>query len=183
VGESFNDLVDRRPHVARGVASALFALVALSFSFPFVAAESDRRQGSATGIELVAGEGTLRGHYVHDVYRGEVEAFLDRGYLPALIVLGATLAGIAVAWIPWRSGAAAACSLALIGLLGLGALYQATSNAYSPTVQEWHYGFWLAFVGLGLVFAWTTQLVRAIPFWWTPPEPPQRDFFAPRDSA
>ncbi len=177
----FNDLVDRRPYVARGVTSTLFALAALCFLLPFVRAVSDVRQGRATGIDLITGEAALSGYYVHDAYRGEVEAFLERGHVPALVVLAAALAGIAAAWIPWRSGAAAAFTLATIALVGLGALYVAASNQFEPSVQDWRYGFWLAVLVLTATVSWTLQLVRATPFWWTPPDTPRRDYFAPSE--
>ncbi len=183
MSERFNELVDGRPYVARGVASALFAVAALCFLLPFVRAVSDLREGRATGLQFVTGDGELSGHYVHDAYEGETEAFLERGRVPAIIALAATLAGIGVAWIPWRSGAAAAFSFALVAPLGLGAVYLAAGNQYEPAVQDWRYGFWLAAAAQTLTVAWTFRLLRATPFWWGPPAVPPRDYFASRDSV
>lgn len=182
--EWFYELVDQRPYVARGVASALFAVAALCFLLPFVRAVSDVREGRATGIQFVTGGGDLSGHYVHDAYEGETEAFLDRGQVPSIIAFAATLLGVVAAWIPWRSGAAAAFSLAAIALLALGGVYLAAGNAYEPAVQDWRYGFWLIALVEASTVAWTYLLARATPWWWAPPETPPRDYFAahrPRD--
>ena len=180
--ERLDDFVDTRPYVARAPASLLFTVIALTFLLPFVSAVSDRRHGSATGVELMTGEGSLSGRYVHDVYEGEVEEFLERGRVPAAFVFIVAVAGIAVAWIPWRTGAAAAFSLAILALVGLGWLHQAVSSQYEPSVQDWHFGFLHALIAALLTVTWTLELVRATRFWWGEPEPPPRDFFAPRDT-
>jgi hypothetical protein len=150
--------VNRRAVFERLVASLVFVMAAACFALPFLSVSVDQRRGEATGIQLVREDEDLQGHYVHDSYRGEVEQLVNRGELPAKIVLAFAVAGIAVAWVPGLWGLRLPLAAALLGLLGMAIFMRTTMPPFTPPDSDRRYGFWL--LGALLVAAGTWCIVR-----------------------
>lgn len=170
-----------RPASVRLLASALFAGAALAFLLPFLAVQSDLRFARATGGELVRQTAPITGRYVHDAYRGEVERLVDRGRTPSLLAFAAAVAGLALAWLPWRVGPALGLAFGLLGDAAMFALYQSTSASFAPPEIDHRYGFWAAFGLFGLAALWSALVFAKSPWWWKPSDEPRRDYFAPSD--
>jgi hypothetical protein len=150
--------MNRQALFERLIASLVFVMAAACFALPFLSVSVDERHGEATGIQLVREDEDLRGRYVHDSFRGEVERLVNRGELPAKIVLGLVAVGIAVAWMPGRWGLRLPLAAALLGLLGMAVFMRTTMPPFSPPDSDRRYGFWL--LGLLLVAAATWCIVR-----------------------
>ncbi len=136
--------------------AGLIGLGLLSFLLPYVSVSASGREGSATGIQLVAGRPELRGEYLHEAFQGEVEELIGNGPLPARIAFAAAVLAVGALAARERrryvwSGLALAFSL-----LGLVWLRRGTSAAFTPPESELRYGFWVT-VSLLLVagaYAW-----------------------------
>jgi hypothetical protein len=133
----------------RLLASITFAATAAAFLFPFLTVTLERR-AEATGIDLVADNPSITGSYVHANYVGDVELLVGRGHVPAIVTFGLAVLGILGAWIPGRKAIPAGLLAAILGLIGMWALWMTTTAGPELFASSYHrYGFWLA-VGLFL---------------------------------
>ena len=167
-----------QPLPARAVAAALFALAVLAFTLPFVSVAADRRTAEATGFELATRSTTFHGTYVHESYRGETERWIRRGEVPSLIALVTLMTALAVVWIPWRTGPAAASALGVFALLTFYALSQRVGSAESFAVTDRHFGLTFAILFTLAATGWSVFLLANTPFWRKPNLAGRRDYFA-----
>ena len=152
--------MSRRALFERLIASLVFIMGAACFALPFLSVSVDARRGEATGIQLITENEDFQGRYVHDAYRGEVEQLVDRGELPAKIMLALVVMGVAVAWVPGKLGLRLAVGTALLGLLGMGIFMRTTMPTFSPPDSVRRYGFWLFGALLIAAATWCTALLR-----------------------
>jgi hypothetical protein len=141
----------------------VFLLVAACFLLPFLRVSVDPRRADATGVELMSGDAVITGRYVHDSYRGEVESLVDDGRPFAAFAFGCTVAGFALAWLRGSKASWAGVILAILGLLGMLALWQATTPAFEPPESDHRYGFWLGTAAFLVAAAWSVVRVRHEP--------------------
>jgi len=171
------DLVLDRPILVRALASALYGVALLAFTRPFMAVFADERAGEGTGVELALGESQYTGRYVHAAFAGQVESLLDGARTPALIALGAVVAGFVLSWLPWRIGPGIGTLAGLTALAGLLGVFQATTSLFIPAATDRRYGFWFACLAVFAAFAWSAVVcIKAR--WWGRPPPAEAD---PRD--
>jgi hypothetical protein len=134
----------RLPLRLRVLSSAAFGATAASFLLPFLTVTLERR-AEATGIDLVANTPSFSGSYVHASYVGDVELLVGDGHFPALIAFALALVGVAGAWLPARKGVVSGVLAALLGLIGMWALWSATTGGPQLFASSDHrYGFWVA---------------------------------------
>ena len=125
--------------------SATFGVTAASFLLPFLTVSLDERRAEATGLDLVTNTPSLSGHYVHASYVGDVELLVRDGHAPALVAFALALAGIVAAWLPRRAAVASGVLVAFLGLIGMWAVWSATTGGPQLFASWGHlYGFWLA---------------------------------------
>lgn len=136
----------------RVLAPLVLAASLACFSLPFLSLSVDARSAEATGLELVTGDVTYRGSYIHDAWRGELEGIVRDGHIWAVPAFGAILLACVLLLLPWRRAWWAAVVVAAVGLVLMLFVFQATSSVFHPPDPHRLYGYWLALGIVLLVF-------------------------------
>ena len=164
---------------ARLVATALFALAALSFLLPFLRVTADRRVAEATGWELATKSVQYSGTYVQLAFQGEAERWATAGEAPALLAVVLLVAGAVLVWLPWRVGPAVAFGCGVLALFMLFALYLRVDSQLALADVNRRYGLAVAALFSLAATVWATLVATETRYWWRPPEGDRhrRDYF------
>ena len=147
----------RRALTTRFLSPAAFGAALVCFFLPFLTA-SQERVAEATGVQLMTGDASFSGRYVHASYEGEVERVVRQGRVPAILAFAAGVIGLLVSWIRRRDLAAVAFVSALVGVFSLLALFQTTTARFTPVDR--HHGHLLA-----LAFVLVATASSVVRFW------------------
>ncbi len=139
---------------------AVLAIAVGAFSLPFVTV-SEELVARATGFELVRDDPELSGRYVHEQYRGEVEAIVGNGHVPALLALALAGVGLAATLVPGPGGLWAAALASGAGFLTALALSQTTSSQFVASMR--HAGWWLLLLCFALAAVRAASAARRGP--------------------
>jgi hypothetical protein len=135
----------------RLVAPGLLLAALVCFMLPWIEVSADARVARATGLELVRGHASYSGYYVHDAWRGEVEAVVNDAHLWSLVAFVTIAAALVLAVVPLRASWWACLGVSGLGLVFLLLWMQATSTVYNPPVVHRAGGFWITLAFLPLV--------------------------------
>ena len=165
---------------ARLVATALYALAALSFLLPFLRVTADRRVAEATGWELATKSVQYSGTYVQLAFQGEAERWATAGEAPALLALVLLVVAAVLVWLPWRVGPAVAFGCGVLALFMLFALYLRVDSQLALADVNRRYGLAVAALLTLAGTVWATLVAVETRYWWRPPEGDRhgRDYFA-----
>lgn len=131
--------------IAPRVAAPAILVAALAcFALSWITVTTDERTSHATGLALVSGHVSYSGRYLHDAWRGEVEAVMHDAHVWTPLAFAALLVALALVVLPWRWAWWSALVAAGLAVIFLVLWLQATSQVYQPPYVERHVGFWLA---------------------------------------